>query len=746
MTSRLPLAAPQQLPAERFFRISLFLLLFTAILTLIGTGKIDVFTSVVAMVALLYRVRRWWYGHEPELQARTATILVLGYLLFFPVDMFFLSRSLAANSPNPPLYAALISSVHFLLYILLVRLYSARTDRDAHFLVMLAFAALLASAVLTVDTAFLFLFFFFLLFAIATYTGLELRRGASGASLPSTLVQRQDEKQLARALGFSAFGVALGAVFCGTVLFFTFPRISAGYLGKTSFNPSLLSGFTDQVELGQIGQIKKSEAIVMRVETGKPIDYPALRWRGNALTNFDGRRWSSPQHEAERLESNVEGWIPLRDRPKPGELRGEILQFTVLQEPMATDALFVPGNALALRGNFTGEAGGGSHRRTYIYRDASGSLSNPFHNYVAIRYTGLSQLPPLDRARLQASSNDYPVEISEKYLQLPEGFDQRIAVLAQSATVSVFTAYDKASALENFLKTRYSYTLDLRGNPGKDPLVHFLFETRAGHCEYFASAMTVMLRTLGIPAREVNGFLPGEYNDLGGDYIVRASDAHSWVEAYFPGNDWVAFDPTPAAPVQSVSIFRRLSQFADWAELTWNDWVIGYDFAHQTALAQTVQTRSRNWREVAASWFSSKQRHFKNRLSEWQLQHKGFGLAVPVLLISLLLVLRYGLLNRLWDLVTVSVASRGKGADAMRAMMASRMYQELMQVMKRHGYTRPETQTAFEFADAVKPPSLKASLKEFTRLYSEARFGGTTVDIPRLQQLLGTIRAELRAR
>src|SRR5499427_4333157 len=434
MTSRLPLAVPQQLPAERFFRISLFLLLFTAILALIGTGKIDVFTSVVAMVALLYRVRRWWYGHAPELQARTATILVLGYLLFFPVDMFFLSRGLAANSPNPPLYAALISSVHFLLYILLVRLYSARTDRDAHFLVMLAFAALLASAVLTVDTAFLFLFFFFLLFAIATYTGLELRRGASGASLPSTLVQRQDEKQLARALGFSAFGVALGAVFCGTVLFFTFPRISAGYLGKTSFNPSLLSGFTDQVELGQIGQIKKSEAIVMRVETGKPIDYPALRWRGNALTNFDGRRWSSPQHEPEKLESNAEGWIPLRERPRPGELRGEILQFTVLQEPMATDALFVPGNALALRGNFTGEAGGPGRRRMYIHRDSSGSLSNPFHNYVAIRYTGLSQLPPLDRNRLEGAGSEYPEDIRRTYLQLPADLDQRIGDLARSAT------------------------------------------------------------------------------------------------------------------------------------------------------------------------------------------------------------------------------------------------------------------------------------------------------------------------
>src|SRR6201987_3753205 len=192
---------PQLPPGERFSRVSFFLLLFTAILTLIGTGKIDLFTSLIATAAVLFRARRWWYGHEPELTSRTATFLVLCYLLFFPVDMFFLSRSLAANSPNPPLYAALISSVHFLLFILLVRLYSARTDRDAHFLAMLAFAAVLASAVLTVDTAFLFLFFLFLIFAIATYTGLELRRGAAGALVPVTWAMPDAEKKLSRALG-----------------------------------------------------------------------------------------------------------------------------------------------------------------------------------------------------------------------------------------------------------------------------------------------------------------------------------------------------------------------------------------------------------------------------------------------------------------------------------------------------------------------------------------------------------------
>ncbi len=250
MAARTSLSIAQPLPAERFFRVSLFLLLLTAILTLVGTGKIDLFTSIVATFALLYRVRRWWYGHEPELTSRTATFMVLCYLIFFPMDMFFLSRSLAANSPNPPLYAALISSVHFLIFVLLVRLYSARTDRDAHFLVMLAFAAVLASAVLTVDTTFLFLFFLFLLFAVATYSGLELRRGASGALLPPTASMPTSEKKLARALGLAALTVSIGAILCGIVLFFLLPRVSAGYLGKTSFNPTLLSGFTDQVELG----------------------------------------------------------------------------------------------------------------------------------------------------------------------------------------------------------------------------------------------------------------------------------------------------------------------------------------------------------------------------------------------------------------------------------------------------------------------------------------------------------------
>src|SRR5260370_1847566 len=99
MPARTSPPVAQLLPAERFFRVSLFLLLLTAILTLIGTGKIDLFTSIAAAIGLLFRARRWWHGHEVELSSRTATFMVLCYILFFPLDLFFLSRGLAANSP-----------------------------------------------------------------------------------------------------------------------------------------------------------------------------------------------------------------------------------------------------------------------------------------------------------------------------------------------------------------------------------------------------------------------------------------------------------------------------------------------------------------------------------------------------------------------------------------------------------------------------------------------------------------------
>src|SRR6202022_2706979 len=242
-------ASTTPLPAERFFRGSLFFLVLTSVATLISTGKLDLITCLLVPAAMLCKGLRWWHGKPPELSHTTATWLVIGYLGVFPLDVFIFSRFFVAGSTNPALLAALLGAVHFLLFVMLARLYSATTDRDALFLAMLAFAAILASCILTIDTSFLMLFFIFLLFGVATFIALELRRGASGAITPVLDAQPAVERRLSRALSFAALSVALGAIVLGSTLFFVFPRFNAGYLGRASMQPSLMTGFNDDVEL-----------------------------------------------------------------------------------------------------------------------------------------------------------------------------------------------------------------------------------------------------------------------------------------------------------------------------------------------------------------------------------------------------------------------------------------------------------------------------------------------------------------
>src|SRR5215472_2251898 len=731
------------LPAEQYFRASLSLLVLTSILTLASTGKLDLLTSLIAPLAALHKGYRWWHGHPAELSPRAATWSLLVYLAFFPVDALFVSRFFVGGSSNPPLFALLLAVVHFLIVAMLVRFYSASTDRDALFLCMLSFAAILAAAILTVDTLFLTLFSFFLLSGISTFIALELRRGAVGAIAPAST-----HRKLSRSLSLASLSVAAGAIVVGGMFFFFFPRFSAGYLGRVSFSPTLMTGFTEDVELGQIGEIKKSSAVVMRVETDRPIGYEWLRWRGIALTTFDGKRWSSNAGKPQPLPPGADGWIHAPDATQKGNTLGQTIRYTVFLEPVATDAVFIAGRALSLQGNFSGGTTNSfaAMQRNYPFTDSTETLKNPFHNFAAIRYAGISRLPPRDAGKLRAAGTEYSSDIISTYLQLPDRLDRRIPELAREITKNAQTPFDKALRIETYLRTRFAYTLNLTGKPGQDPLAHFLFETRAGHCEYFASAMAIMLRTLGIPSREVNGFLPGEYNDLGGDYIVRASDAHSWVEVYFPGNGWQVFDPTPSAIEGGNGLLTRLGMYVDWMQITWNEWVIGYDFAHQVALAQNLQRGSKNWGESARAWFDRKQQEGKRWLKSWQLEHGSLGYLLPVVLVLLLLGLRYNVPAQVIRRVRLILQIRAAKSGRSDPQLASRLYGELLRMLARRGVMRTETQTPLEFAAGMNSAQLAPAVQEFTQLYAHARFGGAACDTTRLGQLLEQVRAALRAR
>jgi hypothetical protein len=426
----------------------------------------------------------------------------------------------------------------------------------------------------------------------------------------------------------------------------------------------------------------------------------------------------------------------LKDRGATG------VKYTILLQPLATDALFAPANVVSLRGNFSGQGSGydASTRRNYVMRDATGSLFNPYHNYSPIRYEGFSILPAIAPAKLRATGVNYPQDVLRTYLQLP-AMDSRIQALAVQVTRNAATPYDKTVALTNYLRSTYAYTLTLTGKPGDDPLPHFLFETRAGHCEYFASALAVMLRTLGIPTREVNGFLPGEYNELGGDYIVRASDAHSWVEVYFPGSGWIAFDPTPPGPEADSGLFSQLANYLDWFELSWNEWIINYDFAHQVALAQNVQHNSRNWTDTVRAWFEKTERKAGKALSSWQLSHVALGNFVPIAFVLFLVVLRFNLVQGVLRKLSLLWHLRGSNSPGTNPQLASRLYNELLRLLEMRGLQRRESQTALEFAAGITEPELESTVREFTQIYTRTRFGGAPCDTSRLRQLLGQVRS-----
>jgi protein-glutamine gamma-glutamyltransferase len=734
----------QPLPAEQFFRAAVFFLVLTATLTLVSTGKLDLLTTLVAPLAILYKGFRWWRGHGPELKQTVATRLILAYVFFFPFDQLFLSRNLASGTSNSALYAFLLAAVHFLLFVTVVRLYSAATDRDAIFLAMLSFAAILASAIFTVDPNFFFLFVVYLLFGVATFLGLEIRRGARGAVFPPVHAEPSREQRFYRAMSLAAVSVTAGAIFFGSLLFFFFPRFSAGYFARTGFQPSLMTGFTESMELGRIGEIKKDNSVVMRVKTGSPVNYPLLRWRGIALSTFDGRRWYSEGNARELHYAERDGWIPLgSDLDIKVPVAAEV-QFIVLLQPLASDVLFAPAQVMKLRGNFSGDAGTyyGAARRSTLGVDFAGAVFNPGRNYSQIRYEGVSLLPMERPAKARTAGTEYPEDIQSLYLQLPEKLDPRIPLLAQKITAAAGNPFDKSVILESYLRRNFGYTLNLAGKPGADPLAQFLFVTKAGHCEYFATAMAVMLRTLGIPSREVNGFLPGEFNDLAGDYIVRASDAHSWVEAYFPGSGWITFDPTPPADASKGGLFSRLNLYLDWMQLNWNEWVVNYDFAHQMLMAKNVRQNSTDYSESLRRWFRRAQDRGMSGLTKWQRRHTFLSKVFPVALVLLLVVLRFDWIRSAVRWLSLALQMRQPTAHRNNPQLASRLYSEMLRVLEKRGYTRAETQTPGEFAAALSlQPSLGSVVGEFTSLYAEARFGGAVCDAFRLRALLEQIRS-----
>jgi len=700
---------------RRYFEVSLFLLVTVGFLTLASTGRLDPLTLLAVSAALVVKALRYRHHTEPELSPRLVTFLTWCYFPFYLVDYLFLSG------------AFLNATVHLVLFIAVVKIFSARSNRDYLWLALVAFLEMLAAATLTVDTTFLIFFFVFLLVGISTFVSFELKRGTEVARSAPLPPGSPVARRLQRSLLLVSALVCVGILVLASMIFFILPRFTTGFFSAYAFQPELYTGFTNDLTLGQLGEIKRNRAVVMRirVEGRDPQAAAGVRWRGIALTQFDGKRWYNETLIPILLRSMGDQRFHLPLPRYPARPTGPALRYRVLLEPLSTDALFVAAVPLWVQGGFRS-----------LGLDITDSIVNPQHNFTKLSYEAASNIVPPSPELLRTRPGQLSEEFRGRYLQLPK-IDPRVPALARQLAQPYHNAYDQAAAIELYLRTQLDYTLDLPPVLADDPIASFLFDTRRGHCEYFAAAMAVMVRSLGIPARLVNGFLTGEYNAIGKNYIVRASDAHTWVEIFFPDVGWVEFDPTPPSEdYRARTWWTHLENYLDAFELWWSEWVINYDFSHQLALFNDLRRNTRSWAFRSHLYLRQLRRSITRDLKLAQTRLFSGPFLLPTVLLLVLLIVGVLRGQQLLDsLRGLWLLRRGAGTGV-RGQEATLTYQQLLKALARKGFRKRPTQTPLEFAVSLPVTELSPFVLEFTRLYNHARFGQHLAQSTRLLELL----------
>ncbi len=556
-------------------------------------------TAVLGAASFAFEPSRW----RPAAQQRWTTLWNVATLVVFALSLVQGIRG-----------ELLPAGVRLICFLLVNKLFNRRASRDYQQAYVLSFLMLVAGAALSADLTYAACFLFYVVFTTWTLTLFHLRREMEDNYLLKHSDDAQSERvEVERILNSrrivgGSFLVGTGlvslAIFLASGLaFFLIPRFGFGFFANHGRKQQPTVGFSDRVDLGEYGLIKDNPQVVLRVELpAGPTPVP-LRFRGVAFDHYQAGHWTRTNGlpEPSFVRRGRLGFLDPRTQRLDEATRAALLAGTVVQhvylDPLDTAVLFGASRPVAfelpparLGGNLEmvqrhpGEIYAVDEHVDLRGRVVTSERKN------GLRYTVYSRIesPPLARALddIAFTGADPPAEL-RPYLALPP-LSQRVVDLARALVAGHRTRFGQALAVERYLQSRLRYTLDLKRDERYEPLEDFLFVQKAGHCEYFASAMAVLLRVTGMPTRVVNGFLGGEWNDYGRYLAVRQGDAHAWVEVWLGDAGWVTFDPTPVAPPAAPHgrFFRRMRQMLDTVELAWFKYVIEYDLSKQVELAQ----------------------------------------------------------------------------------------------------------------------------------------------------------------
>ena len=685
-----------------YFLAFSYAMIAVAMLALVLAGGLS---PLLAIVFLGVMIGSWLLENTKwQLPERYGLGIVLLSIPLFYIDWHYQK---ALGEPAERLGVTALA--HLIVFLSAVKLLQVKKDRDWVFLYLISFFEMLLAAGLSFSPIFLGTLTLYLLCGLSAVTAFEIQKARRSIPYAETrLLVPPDSRMFKKSglrswwsteavrLPFVAVGLLLLIFVLAMPLFLIAPRSGAAALTRSGGGLSNFIGFSENVTLGQIGTLKRDDGVVMRVriEDNQPARDP--RWRGVALDEFTGAGWKK-SNQARQIEQVTE--------------RGGFFQFgttealhrlttqTFFLEPLESPVLFAAPRIVALQGDLP-----------FVRVDQEGSVQSRRHDFERLIYKVMSDTtePRIDLLR----NDNRPLSISYyRYLQLPENLDPRIDRLATQIILEANASnrYDAAKAIESYLQREYGYSLEMKAS-GPDPLADFLFNVRTGHCEYFATAMTVLLRTHGIAARVVNGFLPGEYNETAGAYTVRQSDAHSWVEVYFPETRaWVTFDPTPPAgrtePVRT-GIMAQLQKYAEAFELLWFQYVVGYDKQEQRSLATSLHNQVFDYTRTISNVLATLQRYLTGNV---------ITAAVVILGLALLLVLAvFGKRLLRWTR-TGRVRAEMDGRTYSRVQF----YERLVSLLEQRGLERDKHLTPLEFANSLE--SNEAML--ITRAYNRVRYG-----------------------
>lgn len=715
-----------------------YLMVIFAYLAMVTGGTISPFVALGGFTAL---IASWWW--EPprirfEKWGWIWTVLSIFALVYSVLTAIVTGDFLGVGA-------------QFLVWLIVAKAYNRRAARDWQQMYLLAFLMLVAGSVLNAELTYGLAFLGFVISSTWALTLFHLRREMEDNLLVKHAQDRASERVEVRRildskrivggkffLGTAAlsFGVFLGAA----IVFLALPRVGFGFFLKTQRGLTL-AGFSDGVKLGGHGVIKDDPTVIMRVEIDPKYGSrgaPEIHWRGVAFDTYVDGQWSRSIGRAPMTRQTLESWNRPRERrtllwAQPALPVAEIdalAETAVRQEiwldPLDSDVLF--GASLPRIIEYPRQT-----RRRRIPPENNDEVR--LEHGSTIHYTVYSELrpPPADELR-QYPSGPLPDgfaiytrnSLTQHELKPKRPITKRTRELALQITAPFSNNYDKAAAIRDYLIKNYKYTRELEDPGNQEPVDFFLFDRKKGHCEYFASAFAVLAREADIPVRQVNGFLGGEWNEYQGYVAVRAGDAHSWAEVFFPDGGtyrhmgrehpsgrWVTFDPTPPGNRNVLSRGgsgwrAKLSRILDTLKFQWSKWVIEYDLASQLALFKSI---GRSLKAAAT--------HVKAALvdaKDWVVERWYFAALAAVGIAGFVLMRRRR--------STLPLATAGPRSQRTRSSVAE-IYDAVTKQLAKHGAAREPAETPREHATrlAKRGDPWAPAVTSLTDLYYAAEWG-----------------------